>query len=209
MDNRNGAKGQSLVEFALVLPFLLLLIIGMAEVGFAFYDYIVVASANREGVRLGSRGQFSEISVVERIVATGGVETNDDVTEPVLRTSGENPNFGVIITSIAISPTGALAIGSPVITGVVAFNGGVRPITAEDTRIDFASLSMQQDVTAKVNALRAGSDFEPLRNDIVIVETFFAHDALFPPLTQVIRLGDPLPLYFKSAMRILRSNRLD
>lgn len=210
MNPEKNIKGQAAVEFALVLPFLLLLIIGMAEIGYVFYDYIVLAASNREGVRLGSRGQFSELSMIERIVATGGVQTVEDVTEPVLRTSGANPNFGVLITTIAISPTGELSIGTPVITGVVATaDEGLRPLTPEDTRINPAEYATKGDLTAKINTLRTTDDFETLRNDIVIVETFYAHDVLFPPLAQLVNLSDPFPLYFKSSMRVLRANRLD
>lgn len=209
MNHKKHLQGQALVEFAMVLPFLLLLIIGMAELGYAFYDYIVMAAANREGVRLGSRGQFDELSLVQRIVAAGGVQTIEGITEPVLRTSGSNPNFGVIITTIIISPTGGLHIASPVVTGVIATAQGFRAVTPEDSRINPADYAMQQDVTAKVNVLRASNDFEPLRNDIVIVETFYAHNALFPPLAQVASLSNPFPLYFKSSMRVLRAARTD
>ncbi len=209
MKSKKFGQGQALVEFAFVLPFLLLLIIGMAELGYAFYDYIVMAAANREGVRLGSRGQFNELNVVERIVASGGVQTIEGVTEPVLRTSGDNPNFGVLITTITISPTGGLHIGAPVFTGVIATAEGFRPVMPEDTRINPADYAMQQDVTAKVNTLRTTNDFEPLRNDIVIVETFYAHSALFPPLAHLASLSNPFPLYFKSSMRVLRANRID
>lgn len=210
MNPEKNIKGQAAVEFALVLPFLLLLIIGMAEIGYVFYDYIVLAASNREGVRLGSRGQFDELSVIERIVATGGVQTVEDVTEPVLRTSGPDPNFGTIITTIAISPTGGLSIGAPVITGVIATaDEGLRPLTPEDTRINPAEYTTEEDITFQINTLRATEDFEALRNDIVIVETFYAHDVLFSPMAQLVNLCDPFSLYFKSSMRVLRANRLD
>lgn len=49
---KGGTGGQSLVEFALVVPILLLLIIGIAELGRAWMAYNVVTGAAREAVRI-------------------------------------------------------------------------------------------------------------------------------------------------------------
>lgn len=47
-----GTRGQSLVEFALVAPILLLLVIGIAELGRAWMAHNVVTGAAREAVRI-------------------------------------------------------------------------------------------------------------------------------------------------------------
>ncbi len=47
-------KGQSLLEFALVLPILLLLILGLIEVGRLIFFYASVFSATREATRYGA-----------------------------------------------------------------------------------------------------------------------------------------------------------
>ena len=44
--------GAQLVEFALVLPLLLLVVLGIAEFGFIFQRYEVITNAAREGARL-------------------------------------------------------------------------------------------------------------------------------------------------------------
>jgi Flp pilus assembly protein TadG len=46
-------KGQSTVEFALILPVLLLLIFAIIEFGFILNAYVTVVSAAREGARYG------------------------------------------------------------------------------------------------------------------------------------------------------------
>ena len=51
-------RGQSLVEMALVLPFLLVLLSSMAEFGFAFNRYVNVVEAVREGARFGVAALF-------------------------------------------------------------------------------------------------------------------------------------------------------
>lgn len=47
-------KGASLVEMALVLPLLVLILAGVADLGRAFHDYIVIYNASREGARVAS-----------------------------------------------------------------------------------------------------------------------------------------------------------
>jgi Flp pilus assembly protein TadG len=47
-------QGQSLVEIALILPALLILFLGIAEVGFYLFAHIQVANATRAGARYGT-----------------------------------------------------------------------------------------------------------------------------------------------------------
>jgi Flp pilus assembly protein TadG len=51
--NRDPQAGQSLVEFALVLPLLLILLLGIIEFGLLLYDQAVITNAAREGARAG------------------------------------------------------------------------------------------------------------------------------------------------------------
>ena len=48
---KSDERGQSLVEFALVLPVLLLLLLGILEFGWLFNGQITLTSAAREGAR--------------------------------------------------------------------------------------------------------------------------------------------------------------
>jgi hypothetical protein len=47
-------EGATIVEFAIVMPLLILLMIGILEVGVAFYDYLTIERATLEGVRTAS-----------------------------------------------------------------------------------------------------------------------------------------------------------
>jgi Flp pilus assembly protein TadG len=47
-------KGQSMVEFALVIPVMVLLIAGIFDLGRAFYAAITITNAAREGARYGT-----------------------------------------------------------------------------------------------------------------------------------------------------------
>lgn len=59
---RLSRKGQSLVEFALVLPILIVLLVGIFEFGQIFNAYLQINHASREGARTGAlRGTDTEI----------------------------------------------------------------------------------------------------------------------------------------------------
>ncbi|MBU4450326.1 MAG: pilus assembly protein [Actinomycetia bacterium] len=53
-------KGVSAVEFALVLPIFLMLVIGIFQFGIAFNNWIAITHAAREGARLAAVGQYDE-----------------------------------------------------------------------------------------------------------------------------------------------------
>lgn len=53
MKSLRNEKGQSLVEFAILLPVLLLLIMGILEFGLILNSYLTINNSAREGARLG------------------------------------------------------------------------------------------------------------------------------------------------------------
>ena len=57
-----GAPGQASVEFALVLPVLLIITIAVCQVAFALNCYLVVTAASREGARRGAETNDAEAS---------------------------------------------------------------------------------------------------------------------------------------------------
>lgn len=59
---RDRQAGQSLVEMALVMPILLLMLLGVLEVGWALRGYLVLANANREATRFAARGRYLDFN---------------------------------------------------------------------------------------------------------------------------------------------------
>ncbi|MDV3429335.1 MAG: pilus assembly protein [Bacillota bacterium] len=51
LELKNNTKGQSLVEFALILPVLILIILGIIEFGWLLNGQITLTNAAREGAR--------------------------------------------------------------------------------------------------------------------------------------------------------------
>jgi Flp pilus assembly protein TadG len=57
-----GESGQGLTEFALVFPIIVLLIMGIFDLGRAVYAYNALSNAAREGARVGSVNQLDPVS---------------------------------------------------------------------------------------------------------------------------------------------------
>jgi len=53
-------KGSNVVEFAIILPILIMLILGIVEFGIAYNNYIALTHAAREGARLAAVGLHEE-----------------------------------------------------------------------------------------------------------------------------------------------------
>jgi Flp pilus assembly protein TadG len=70
---RKKSEGQSIVEFALVLPVLLLLIFAIVEFGIIFNAYVTVVSSAREGARYGLIGNRNADEIKERVKQTAGM----------------------------------------------------------------------------------------------------------------------------------------
>jgi hypothetical protein len=58
----DGEAGQSLVEMALIMPLLLLMLLGVLEVGWALRGYLVLSNANREATRFSARGRYLDFN---------------------------------------------------------------------------------------------------------------------------------------------------
>jgi Flp pilus assembly protein TadG len=63
--NRRLQHGAAAIEFALLLPLLLLLLIGSIDMSLALYDKSVITNASREGARAGIVARNPQISEAE------------------------------------------------------------------------------------------------------------------------------------------------
>ena len=59
---RQRDRGQGLVEFALVIPIIVLLIAAFAEIGRAVYAYNTIANAARQGARVAAVNQIANVT---------------------------------------------------------------------------------------------------------------------------------------------------
>jgi Flp pilus assembly protein TadG len=78
---RGGRRGQGLVEFALVFPILMLMLLGLVDLGRAVFAYNTITNAAREGARLGIVNQDeAKIELRARNLAP----TADGATSPIV-----------------------------------------------------------------------------------------------------------------------------
>lgn len=81
---RAREDGAAIVEFAFVVPVMLLLVVGLAEFGLGFKDMLSVSSATREGARvasaIGNDGAADCVIVEAAAASLSGIDV-DDVRE--------------------------------------------------------------------------------------------------------------------------------
>src|SRR5687768_1788226 len=82
-------RGQALIEFALIFPLLLLVMLGIVDFGFLFQRYEVLTNATREGARIAVLPGYDAADVRLRVCSymqTGGVPTTGcpNPTNPVV-----------------------------------------------------------------------------------------------------------------------------
>jgi Flp pilus assembly pilin Flp len=102
---RHSEQGANVVEFALVLPLLLLVLLGIVECGFVFQEYEVITNAAREGARMAvlpgygtPQGQTAVIERVLSYVDHGRVPVTG--TNPVITLANDT----VAVTGLPVIP---------------------------------------------------------------------------------------------------------
>ena len=76
---QENSRGQSLVEFALVIPLVLLMFMGIVDAGRAIFAYNALSNGAREGMRLAVVNQ-SEAAIQDKVRSASSGISADDVT---------------------------------------------------------------------------------------------------------------------------------
>lgn len=116
-------KGQSLVEFALVIPLLIILLFGIVDFGRIFHAYLTMDHAGREAARAASIGKDDttvKSTAVSDAVGIGLTADKVNITPGGTRISGSD---------ISITITYPITFLTPVIGSIVG------PITLKDTTV--------------------------------------------------------------------------
>jgi len=205
MGKRRTEGGQGLLELAVILPVLLILLMGLVEVGFALRDYLIVVNACREGCRFAARGRFEDQHVGARVVSAGGVvRRGSPATDvPFLRTYGTDENTGIIVSHVVMDADGAVPTYTTWVSGVLpSGDGEVRLILGDDTKVSLTQvMDRHGPATQNINAMREDAGYERMGNHIVLVEVFFMHHPLWN--NPFVPLPDPWMMYGKTEMRVV------
>jgi Flp pilus assembly protein TadG len=100
------SRGQSLVEIALVLPILIILFLGIAEVGFFLFSHVQVANAARAGARTGSLCRLTDNCATLNTVVQSAVFSEAQS----LKMNGSNTLVKTQPTNPGVNP----AVGTPI-----------------------------------------------------------------------------------------------
>jgi Flp pilus assembly protein TadG len=125
-----SVKGQQLVEFALLLPLLLLLLLGIIEFGIAIFNYDTIANASREVARFGvvqlvQMDESDAADAIDQYITdemprwTAGLRTNSMIITPTLQPSPWRTTIEVTVTYEHLFITGPIISslgGDPTIT---------------------------------------------------------------------------------------------
>jgi Flp pilus assembly protein TadG len=139
-----GVRGQSLMEFALVLPIMLLLTLGVIEVGYALYVGHLLAKLTREGSNLTSRQTYIQ-DAESALLAGSSAPLNLNSTSGklifsavTLGSSGANNGKIIIIKRRTVGTlTGKSAVDGTVSPPASSYNG-TPDYTAKDSNNDAA-----------------------------------------------------------------------
>jgi Flp pilus assembly protein TadG len=97
-------RGAALVEFAIVMPLLLVLVFGIIEFSIMFYDQAVITNASREGARAGivyafpNRITAGEITTTVGNYSSGRLISFGSTSQASASVSGQCNNAGDAIT---------------------------------------------------------------------------------------------------------------
>ena len=195
---KHKARGQNLVEMALLLPIIMVLFAGMIEVGFSAHAYVVVSSAAREGARFGSRGVHVPFADIASIVETG----LGKIISPIFY--GSEANATIIVTEVDIDENGAYAIHSQNVLGDLAVTSTV----CEPSGFECPSGSLDiQDFIDANTSFNENPEFcvenFGCDGDFVVVEVVYLHPSvLLSGFTRDL-IPDPFPIKARAVMRVL------
>ena len=125
---RQAQQGAAAVEFALVLPILLVVFFGMVELSLALYDKAILTNASREGARAGivlssPKMTDAQIRAVVLNYTNGSLISLGTTTAPTVTVSQSSPASFPNPLRVTVSYTykglgvGAMlgALGSPIV----------------------------------------------------------------------------------------------
>jgi len=169
-------RGQSLVEFAFIMPFILLVAFGVIEVSYALLDQHVVTKLTREGSNLISRDVTINDAVnALRNMSTRPVDLNSTrsrIIFTVLRrgTTPGTANYNNVIAYQRREFGGLTGVQSVLRTaGTGAYNGSP----------DFQAVNADTDTRIQISTLPGNLTID-LNGSLYVTEIFTRHDLITP-----------------------------
>jgi Flp pilus assembly protein TadG len=130
-------RGQSLIEFTLVMPILLLTMTGMLSFGFALHNYLVLTNGVTAGAQLLaiSRGQTTDPCAT----ASGAVKS------AALGLTTANLSFTFVINGTSYTTTSCTAAAANMVQGASAAVAATYPCTLAVLGMNFSACTLQME----------------------------------------------------------------
>jgi len=124
-----GERGQTAVEFALVAPLLIVLLLGIIQIGIAFHNYVTLTDAARAGARKAIVARFSGGSLADAQQAVR--DSANDLDQSKLGVSVTDPTWGTPGSTVTVTATYPYDINIPLL-GLTVMSGNLTATSKED-----------------------------------------------------------------------------
>jgi Flp pilus assembly protein TadG len=126
-DATREESGQSMVEFVLVAPVLLTVVIGLVQFGIMFQNYVEVAAAARAGARIASVGRVNGSATAKAGATTEAQNAAKDLDKTKLKvTVTSSWAQGSPVTVTVTYPYSLALYGMPVSSGTLSSSTTMR-----------------------------------------------------------------------------------
>lgn len=119
-------RGQALVEFAFIVPLLIVLVLGITQVAITYNHYLAITDAARVGARDAAVGRFSNVSPAQ--VQQAVVNAASDLDPAQLQVSTTNPSWNVSGSDVTVTVTYPFSIN---VMGIVVKSGSITSAITE------------------------------------------------------------------------------
>jgi Flp pilus assembly protein TadG len=137
---RTRSRAQSLVELAFVLPVLLLILLGMIDLGRAFVFGVAVQNGAREAARLGSRAAIDS-SVTDTAVRARLIAASAPALAGCLSTTSSSQSCSVGTWTLGLSIVGTDGVTYSSLSAVpsTALSGAKLTVTAQGSSLSMVA----------------------------------------------------------------------
>lgn len=122
MKSLKNQEGQALVEFALILPILLLLVMGILQFGMMLNSYLSIENASREGARAGIIGS-SDSEIKSTVIATSPSLDPNIVIVTITPTEANRKSGETLTVKVTYNYILNVPIISSIFNNVIELNG--------------------------------------------------------------------------------------
>lgn len=105
---RKSSRGQSIIEFAIVLPVLLLLVMGVIDFGRVYFAYVSVTNGARNGAEHASHGVGAVAdtdAIREAVLADTSDLLNTSETNPQVTVTTGTDAYGGVYADVTVNYT--------------------------------------------------------------------------------------------------------